>query len=271
MSVGDGDQRLLFREPARALACAEAWVTDRIEGRSPAEPWVSFALWIPDRPTACLGLSQSAARELYLERVERAKVAVVRRASGGGAVWLTSGSLCWEAWATETVLAGAGGIRSAYGALSRGIVAGLAALGLSVFPAGISDLSVRVGESAVCKIAGLAQYRRRGWVWVHGSLLVNADVEEFGRWLRPPSAEPEYRSGRDHRSFCTTVAEASGSGTTMEQVVAVVREGARGLGWQEATLEEAERSVRLYGGKYAHPAWNLRGERQGNEPSPSQQ
>jgi lipoate-protein ligase A len=66
---------------------------------------------------------------------------------------------------------------------------------------GVSDLAI--GER---KILGTSLYRRRRILFYQGSLLVDVDLALFDRYLRYPSRVPDYRRGRGHGAFCTTLA-----------------------------------------------------------------
>jgi len=72
-----------------------------------------------------------------------------------------------------------------------------------VYQAGICDLVL--GNR---KIAGAAIYRSKDLLYYSASLLVTADLDRIARYLRHPPREPEYRAGRDHRAFLTTLAAA---------------------------------------------------------------
>ena len=253
-------------DPAQALAWTEARVREAVDGPDEAPPrGISWTLWRADRPTLCLGLSQRAGREARLDACRADGVAVLRRASGGGAVVLTDGTLCWEAWAPETALGAEAGIRTAYRALSRAVVDGLAALGVSTAAAGTSDLAwIGTPGAAPRKVAGTAQFRAHGRVWVHGSLLVDCKVTAFDRWLQAPSEAPAYRAGRDHRAFCVTLEEIRGRPTPIGETAAAIARAASELGWRFSVPDAScPRAAAIYREKYGRAAWNEHADRSG--------
>ena len=92
---------------------------------------------------------------------------------------------------------------------------------------GISD--VVVGDR---KISGNAQARRWGGVLLHGTLLRDLDLALVEACLRHPPREPEYRRGRSHRDFLTTLVDqgvlashAEIQATIAAAALSVAREG----------------------------------------------
>ncbi|HSV93698.1 MAG TPA: hypothetical protein VLH81_11505, partial [Desulfobacterales bacterium] len=65
---------------------------------------------------------------------------------------------------------------------------------------GITDLALK-GR----KVLGTSIYRGRRVLFYQASLLVANDVSVFARYLEHPYAEPDYRHGRNHDAFCTTL------------------------------------------------------------------
>jgi Lipoate-protein ligase A len=252
------------REPAVALAWSESFAN-----ASKVETPV-FSMWLPTGISAALGLSQKPENELVLGPDGSYPIGLIRRQSGGGAVLLYQGVVCWEAFASigmiENVYGKDAGIRSAYDFLSMPVVDGLKKIGLSAFRAGISDLSVRAANDAgeiVRKIAGTAQYRRRENVLVHGALLVHADIDEMSRYLSFPSSQPDYRADRSHRDFCISIAEllktpAGGEDVLMEKVSTSILAAAEAGGWDCKAIPEDpdDETQRLAQLKYRNPEWN---------------
>lgn len=252
-----------FRDPPLALA----WSEDLANAGGLDRP--ALALWRPEGVYAALGLAQDPARELALDPDGRLGIPVVRRQSGGGAVLLYPGVLCWEALtpmdAIDAALGENAGIRGAYDFLSRPVTEGLGRLGVAAFRAGISDLSTTCPDGQIRKIAGTAQSRKRDTVLVHGALLVGADVAEMGKYLSFPSAQPDYRRDRSHRDFCVSIAQLPAAAgvdgeTLMARVAEAVRAALATAGWTETDLPEAlsGEAALLENEKYRNDDWNWR-------------
>ncbi|MCC8180096.1 MAG: lipoate--protein ligase family protein [Planctomycetes bacterium] len=255
-------------EPAQVLAWSESEVNESDDSAAP-----TIGLWKPAGTTAALGLAQKPEVELNLDAMRQDRIGLVRRQSGGGAVLLYNGVLCWEAWVGVKTLqsaVGGDGIRQSYAYLAEPVIAALKSHGIDAFSAGICDLSARCGDGEIRKLAGTAQLRRKKAVLVHGALLVGADVAVMGKYLLFPSSQPDYRKDRDHRSFCISIAEMIGisAGTAQaedlpDQIGTAIAEEAGRMGWKtiappQHLSGEAQQLLRQ---KYGNPAWNWKKER----------
>lgn len=251
--------------PPAALAWSERLVDMGVPGPT-------LALWRPEGMSVALGLAQKPEKELRLSPDGSFAIPVFRRQSGGGAVLLYPGVLCWEAVASEAAIDAVhginAGIRPAYDFLSLPVTEGLARMGFAPFRAGISDLSVRCGDGAVRKIAGTAQLRRRSRVLVHGALLVWADIATMSDYLAFPSSQPDYRDGRGHREFCITLAELSrgenaDADSLMAAVVSSILEAANSMDWRVVAIPPAMPVdiSELERVKYRNKEWNWHGKR----------
>lgn len=259
------DEGIVRHDPRHVLAWSETMAN------APADAAPSIAFWLPEGLNVALGLAQKPGIELEAQHMRDDGVGLVRRQSGGGAVLLYPGVLCWEAWAGFDVMERAGkgcsGIRECYRFLCAPVVSSLASFGIPAFHAGICDISVCLAgdeTSQAKKLAGTAQLRKRNAALVHGSLLVNPDLTLLNRYLKMPSQEPDYRGGRKHGDFCTTVAKAAGSRTDaegdvwMERVAASAASIAKAAGWRIVAPPAAlgGDAAKLYQSKYCDEGWN---------------
>ncbi len=65
---------------------------------------------------------------------------------------------------------------------------------------GISDICIREK-----KIAGTSIFRKKNLLVYQGSMLIDVNLNQISQLLQHPSKEPEYRKGRDHSEFLTTL------------------------------------------------------------------
>jgi lipoate-protein ligase A len=171
-------------------------------------------LYEPAGIAAVLGAAGRPERDLRLGALLADGVPVLRRRGGGGAVVLTPGQVVL---ALATEVASPFESRQYAQAINAWIIEALASLGVAgLEQRGISDLALG-GR----KVLGTSVYRSRLVFFYQASLLVSNDVSIFARYLTHPHAEPDYRQGRDHESFCTTL-RAEGHDLAPARVIAAL-------------------------------------------------
>ncbi|MFH2008292.1 MAG: hypothetical protein ABI333_17035 [bacterium] len=144
-----------------------------------------------------LGRGSRPSLELRQEACHTDGVKIHRRRGGGCAVVLDPGNVIVSAALS------APGLRIAdhFETLSAWLIRGLARAGVpDIVQRDISDLCL--GDH---KIAGACMYRARNLLFYSASLLVDPDVRLMERYLHHPPREPEYRRGRPHAQFVTSV------------------------------------------------------------------
>lgn len=241
--------------PAADLALEEAIHSCVEEGLSPN----TWRLWQAATPAVVLGTGQEAAQEADLAAAQAEGVPVLRRHSGGGAVLIGPGVINYSAFYQLRDLPGSETIRGAMSAALGPVIQVLAAWGVEARAAGLSDVAACCADGSLLKIAGHAQARRRSSVLVHGTLLADPDWECLARLLRQPSKPPDYRAGREHRAFLTSLRE-QGTPYSLAAFAAALTGVLGGVADQRAapTAEEQQRAGQLVAEKYGSPAWNLR-------------
>lgn len=147
---------------------------------------------------ACVLGAGTPLADVDLPRCAAAGVPVYRRRGGGGAVLLSPGNLiitaCYDArrkaFPTQWI-----------GPIAEAVARALRALGLSgARVQGLGD--VAVGGR---KVLGSSLYANRQVALYQGSLLVNPDLDLVPQFLPHPTREPDYRAGRSHREFLTSL------------------------------------------------------------------
>jgi len=164
--------------------------------RSTGQPRVT----VHEHPdTACvIGRGGDAWIETHPELLATDGVPLLRRRGGGCAVVLDPGNLICSVVLPK---AGIAGITGAFKDLSRIMISALASVGLpGVTQEGVSDLA-HGGR----KIGGSCIWRTRGLLYYSTTLLLDPQWDLIERYLPHPPREPDYRQGRRHRDFLTSL------------------------------------------------------------------
>lgn len=171
---------------------------DLIEQVRQGSPW-SYRSWQPEGIIVVLGRANQAELETWQERCQEELVPIIRRRGGGGTVVLSPGTL---------VISLVKRVRYQYHfqeyfhRINDYIIEALTSLD-------IHDLQQQ-GHSDICirdrKILGSSMYRSRDILFYTASLMIANDLTLLDRYLKHPSKEPEYRKGRLHAAFVTTIA-----------------------------------------------------------------
>jgi lipoate-protein ligase A len=184
-----------FGGPAWELACDEALLETCEAGEVNTAGILRF--WETDTPFVVLGYANKAALELNLP----SEIPVFRRCTGGGSVLQGPGCLNYS---LVLPMDGAPELASITQTncliMDRHAKVLASILKTPVRVEGHTDLAIH-GR----KFSGNSQRRKNRWLLFHGTFLLRCDFELMDKLLRPPPREPEYRKGRRHSDFLTTL------------------------------------------------------------------
>ncbi len=170
-----------------------------------------YRLYEPQSTSVVLGAGRKLEEDVCLSSVQSDGVPVLRRRGGGGTVVLSPGQ---AVLALVTEVASPFRNREYFRRINEWFRETLHGLGVAgIDHRGISDLAIRER-----KILGTSLYRRRQLLFYQASLLVSPELSLFDRYLAFPSRVPDYRRGRPHSEFCTTLA-AEGYPLSVAQVL----------------------------------------------------
>ena len=163
-----------------------------------------------------LGAAGKPEQDLLTDNLKSDSVPWMYRRGGGGTVVLGPGQVVL-ALVTEV---GSPYRNREYAAeINAWIVESLSELGVSgVQPEGISDLAIR-GK----KIVGTSIYRTRLVLFYQASLLVDVDIRPVHAVSGDADEVLEYRRGRNHEDFCTTLRREGYTGSVSEVIAAMER------------------------------------------------
>lgn len=155
-----------------------------------------FMLWQNDN-SIIVGKYQNTLSEINLEAVERRGIRVVRRLSGGGAVYHDMGNLNFT-FITDA----ASGTALDMKLFCQPVVRTLAALGVHAEVNGRNDITID-GK----KFSGNSQYLRQGRVMHHGTIMFNSDLSVVSEVLQVDPTKFQTKGVRSVRSRVTNVAD----------------------------------------------------------------
>jgi len=252
------------QDAALNMAMDEAVLLSHLAGQAP--PTLRVFRWT--QPSISLGRFQQVEREINLERCEREGIALVRRPTGGRAVYhrdeFTYSFVSGRAYGIPA------GIVTAYAYLARGLIAALDRLGVH---AELSGGRVSKQPAAACfasstqadltsggfKLIGSAQVWRDDALLQQGSLPVDDRSAEFYALLRFPDEAARAEALAQYREM-TTPLHTFAPRTTPEEIARAFRAGfgaALQVDFQpgELTAEEWALARQLAEEKYSKLTW----------------
>ncbi|MCX7775555.1 MAG: lipoate--protein ligase family protein [Spirochaetaceae bacterium] len=209
--------------------------------------------WQP--PAISIGYFQGLDEEVDREACCRAGVDIVRRITGGGAVFHHQEVTYSIVLPLSHPLARPN-ILDSYRVLCSGIVSGLASLGIAAEFAPINDI-VAGGR----KISGNAQTRKENCILQHGTILLDVDVDLMFSLLKVPQEKARGKLIEDIKARVTSVRQCLGKeGADFDRVAHAILDGfAKALDLEliEAapTESELEMAGLLAAQKFGSPEW----------------
>ncbi len=155
-------------------------------------------LWVPDDVYVVLGNSNKPRENLNEEKITEDGIKVYKRPSGGETVVLTPNTLVISIKIMQKKFADP---QRYFRYFNQKIIQGLEKIGVQQLNyKGISDVAIKSK-----KILGSSIYRKRQAVFYHAVLNVSEPVETIERYIKHPTKEPDYRKGRSHKEFVTSL------------------------------------------------------------------
>jgi len=159
-----------------------------------------FLIWIPDKVYIVLGASNHPDDALNIENVLKDKIPVLKRPSGGQTVILTPNNIIIAAVFFDKKTSHP---KEVFEQINKLIISTIEKTGIrNLSLMGISDIAIS-GK----KILGSAIYRSKDALLYHAVLNLGEPSVTFERYLKHPSKEPDYRHGRSHSEFVTSLKE----------------------------------------------------------------
>ncbi len=239
------------------MAVDEAILKARIKNKVPNT--LRFYRWLPS--AVSIGYAQDPAKEADLEACKAYGVDVVRRPTGGGAVYHDSeGEITYSVTVDKQTL-GTSDPLLIYHKLCNGIIKALGKLGAQAnFDSGTPTRCPNI-LIADKKVSGSAQLRRRGVILQHGTILMDLDLKKMFTFLKVPWAKTIEQVIPVARRKHTSIHLAVNPKVSMDDTLKALTQGfseALKAHFNESSLTpyEKETAERLYK-KYRSDEWNF--------------
>ncbi len=218
-----------------------------------AIPTIRFYRWKPS--AVSIGYFQSIYEDVNVEECRRNGVDVVRRITGGGAVYHDKeGEITYSIVIPSSLYPD---IMESYHAICDAISKALKSVGLNAEHAGINDIVVN-GK----KISGSAQTRRNDMLLQHGTILLKVDIKKMFSMLNVSEKKIEDKEIKRIEDRVTSVEREFGKAIDGEEIVNEMiysfSEMLDAETYEEWLTEDEINNAELLREKYESKEWNFK-------------
>ena len=205
-----------------------------------------FLLW-QNQNAVVVGRHQNTIEEINADFVREHEVQVVRRMSGGGAVYHDLGNLNFS------IILNAEGRMFNFGDLSVPIMESLGKMGIHTEFTGRNDLTLN-GK----KISGTAQSIKKGRLLHHGTLLFHSNLDTISDVLRVKADKIESKGIKSVRSRVTNICDHFPNVTIEDFKVQFFKDMQADRGVERCEFSEADKKAirELREERYVNWDWN---------------
>ncbi|MHA1770105.1 MAG: lipoate--protein ligase family protein [Candidatus Thorarchaeota archaeon] len=212
-----------------------------------------------------IGRFQCSHKEVNFKFCNNNNISIARRFTGGGAVFHDLGNLNFALCMDQSEQYIPRTLPELYFNFIGGIATGLREIGIpSTFDSYRSCIRIN-GK----KITGTAGWIKRGVSFIHGTILIDADLEKLAKSLSPPSDQPVYlrepnttRCLESKRDYVTTIIQEIPNPPSLDEVKNAIINTVEKItmckiergSWKTDEMDLAEA---LYRTRYSKPEWNL--------------
>lgn len=209
-----------------------------------------FLLFYINQPSIIIGKNQNTIEEINTDYVEENDIIVVRRLSGGGAVYHDLNNLNFSFLTKDD-----GNSFHNYKKFTQPVVDALAKLGVQAELSGRNDI---LAEGK--KVSGNAQYATRGRMFSHGTLLFKTDVDAVVASLKVKQDKIESKGIKSVRSRVGNISNFLKEPMTVEEfrmeILKSIFGGEENIQYYELSEQDWENIYALSKERYQQWDWN---------------
>lgn len=228
----------------------------RINGKIPNT--IRFYGWAP--PTVSIGKHQDLETEVNTELIEKKGFHVVRRITGGGAVFHHEELTYSVVMSVNDLISTS--IDDSYIEISQGIIEGLKRYKIELVHDKIHCPSVFT-KNGKKKISGNAQARKKDYLLQHGTILLDYDPELMYSVLKVKQNRTKAKMVKSVYQHVTTIKRETGRKILPELIFRSIAEGfaknfQTTMQWREFTEEEISEATVIAKNKFSSSEWLIR-------------
>lgn len=210
----------------------------------------SYLLFYINQPSIIIGRNQNTIEEINTDFVEENDIIVVRRLSGGGAVYHDLGNLNFSFITKDD-----GESFNNYKKFTQPVVDALSNLGVQAELSGRNDILVE-GK----KVSGNAQYATKGRMFSHGTLMFDLNIDNVVNALKVKKDKIESKGIKSVRSRVTNILPFLNEKITIEQFKQEILKSIFGstdkINYYDLTEEDWKKIYEISQNRYQKWEWN---------------
>ncbi|AID00997.1 lipoate--protein ligase [Staphylococcus xylosus] len=209
----------------------------------------SYFLFYINRPSIIIGKNQNTIEEVNQSYIDEQGIDVVRRISGGGAVYHDTGNLNFSFVTDDD-----GNSFHNFQKFTEPIVEALKSLGVDAKLSGRND--IQVGEA---KISGNAMVKVKDRMFSHGTLMLNSELDEVQNALKVNPAKIKSKGIKSVRSRVANISEFLDEPIDIDEFKEIILKSIFGETQVEEyklTDEDWQKIEKLSNEKYRTWEWN---------------